>query len=421
MARRAAALAIAFVAPAAKAQAPCDVAPAQPMSLAVAEARMLECNRDVRASRTAVDAAAADLRVAGQRPNPTMTLAASNVNPAVGVGSGPLRDKTFDSSLRMEQLVERGGKPALRQGQAQSLLDAARLDLAEQRRVQRLALRETYFDLAAAQEKLRLQREFLTLAEGSAAAAQRRLEAGEVSRAEAGRFRLDAVRAANDARQAAADAERGAFDLAKLVGAEAFAASIRVIVAWPERESAVGSQDDRPDVAAARKRLAAAEYGRDLARAIATRDVTLGVQADHWPASALNPQGTGISYGLSIEIPLHVRHANEGEAARAMADLEAARGTLERALAQANADRALASRQLAAAQERRRRLEAEALPAAREIAEGAEYAYSRGATSVFELLDARRSLKGVELDELQARADAAKAWARREAAMERAP
>jgi len=37
---------------------------------------------------------------------------------------------------------------------------------------------------------------------------------------------------------------------------------------------------------------------------------------------------------------------------------------------------------------------------------------------VLDLLDARRSLKAVELDEVQARAEAAKAWARREAARE---
>ena len=49
---------------------------------------------------------------------------------------------------------------------------------------------------------------------------------------------------------------------------------------------------------------------------------------------------------------------------------------------------------------------------------GAEFAYSRGASGVLDLLDARRSLKSVELDEVQLRDDAAKAWARREAALE---
>ncbi|MGZ5067796.1 MAG: TolC family protein, partial [Usitatibacter sp.] len=62
--------------------------------------------------------------------------------------------------------------------------------------------------------------------------------------------------------------------------------------------------------------------------------------------------------------------------------------------------------------------ETEVRPIAREVADSAEYAYRRGASGVLDLLDARRSVKAVELDELQARAEAAKAWARREAALE---
>jgi outer membrane protein TolC len=37
---------------------------------------------------------------------------------------------------------------------------------------------------------------------------------------------------------------------------------------------------------------------------------------------------------------------------------------------------------------------------------------------VLDLIDARRSLKAIELDEVQARAEAAKAWARFEASRE---
>jgi hypothetical protein len=44
----------------------------------------------------------------------------------------------------------------------------------------------------------------------------------------------------------------------------------------------------------------------------------------------------------------------------------------------------------------------------------------RGATGMLDLLEAHRSLKTVEQDEVQARAEAAKAWARREAANETA-
>ena len=388
------------------------------MALSSAEERLFSCNRDVQAAALALDAAAADHRVALQRPNPTLTLGASNVNPHAGLGSGPLRDKTFDSSLRLEQLVERGGKADLRAAQAAALVDAARADVAEQVRLQRLAMRTAFFDLAAAQERARLQRDFQAIAGESSSASSRRFEAGEISRAESNRFRLDALRAANDLRQAEADRQRARFDLARLIGAEAFAATLEVAPAWTLAPRGARAPGDRPDVVAARHRVEAAEAGRDLARSIATRDVTLGAQVDRWPLSETNLQGTGVSYALTVSVPLHVRHANEGEAQRALADLDAARATLARLLAQSAADAMLAEDDWRAAAERRDRVEGEVRPAARDVAQSAEFAYQRGATGVLDLLDARRSLKAVELDEVQARADAAKAWARREATLE---
>lgn len=387
-----------------------------PLTLRAAQSRLEECNRDVQAARLAVLAAAADVRVARERPNPTLELGVSNVNPHAGIGSGSLRDKTVDGAARLEQLVERGGKPRLREAQAGALLAAVGADAADQLRQQRLAMRVAFFDLAAAQEKLSLQREFRALADASADASRKRLEAGEIAKVEADRFRLDAVRAANDERQSEIELARARSELAKLLAGESGAESLRVIPAWPEGDAPSASSGERPDVRAARRRVEAAERGLELARALATRDLTVGLQADHWPASQANLQGTGVSYSLSVTFPLEVSHAYEGEAARASADLESARAALEKARASAQSDARIADQEWRSARERLERAETEVAPAARDVARGAEFAYAHGATGVLDLLDARRSLKSVELDEVQLRSDAAKAWARMEAA-----
>jgi cobalt-zinc-cadmium efflux system outer membrane protein len=201
---------------------------------------------------------------------------------------------------------------------------------------------------------------------------------------------------------------------------EASASTLDVRVEWPDANDALNpARGERPDVAAARLRVDAALAGRDLARSIATRDLTLGLQADHWPTSETNMQGTGISYTFSLSFPLQVRHANEGEAARAAADFDTAAAALARARAAAEAEMKLAEVDWRAARERRERVEEEVRPLARDVASAAEFAYRKGATGVLDLLDARRSLKSVELDEVQASADAAKAWARRESSLER--
>ena len=101
-----------------------------------------------------------------------------------------------------------------------------------------------------------------------------------------------------------------------------------------------------------------------------------------------------------------------------MADFDSAQAVLARAEAQAEAEARLSEADWLAARERLARVETEVRPVARDVGAAAEFAYAHGATGVLDLLDARRSLKSVELDEVQARADAAKAWARRAAAME---
>jgi cobalt-zinc-cadmium efflux system outer membrane protein len=403
----------------AQAQAPaCEALPQGPLTLAVAEARLERCNRDILNARAAIEAATADRVVAGQRPNPTLTLGASNVNPSVGIGAGSLREKTFDSALRLEQLIERGGKGELREKQAEALLAASRADVSDVVRQQRLALRTSFADLATAQTRARVVREYEALAEESAKAATRRLEAGDVSRAEANRFLLDAVRAANDRRQAEIDLERAKLDFARLVAAEAYVQRLVVVELQLPQATLRAAGGARPDIVAARNRVAAAEAARELARALSTRDITVGVQGDHWPTSATNMQGTGNSFGATISIPLQVRHANEGELMRAMADVDTARLALARLEAQQESDRLLAEADYESAHERARRIEADLLPLAREVAKSAEFAYARGATSLLDLLDARRALRTVELDAAQSRADAAKAWARQAAARE---
>ena len=398
----------------------CDApAPTAPIDLATAQARFLACNRDLRAAERAVDATRADRIVAGQRPNPTLTLGASNINPQAGVGSGPLRGKTLDSSARIEQLVERGNKGGLRERQGDLLIAASRADYQEATRQGRAQFRQAFFELALQQERSRLLGEFAGLSADSARASQRRFEAGDISAAESNRIRLDAVRAVNDLRVAEIDRAKARNDLARLLAFEASAATLSVREEFDAiAESQPVAGDLRPDVIAARRRMDAAEAARDLAASIAVRDVTVGAQVDHWPASPFNPQGTGISYGITVSVPLHVRHANEGELKRASVDFQAARETWARVQAVASSEATLAQMDWEAARERRVRVEADVLPVAREVARGAEFAYARGATSVLDLLDARRSLKQAELEAIAARSEAAKAWARREAALE---
>lgn len=396
--------------------------------LGLAEARLDACNRDVIAAQRAAEAAGADRIIAGQRPNPTLTLGTNNFNPKAGIGSGSLRDKAVDSSVRLDQLIERGNKGGLREQQADANIRAAGADYLDVLRLQRAALRTLYFDLAFQQVRRRLMREFADLSGESLRAAEKRFSAGDIAEIDLSRFRLDAAKAENDVRSADADLARVRADFVRSIAAEGAAARAGVQAALPDAATSAGELsvaaariDTRPDLIAARQRVNAAEAASALARAIATRDVTLGAQFDRWPVTGSNTQGTGNSFGFTLSIPLFVRHANKGEATRASVDLQTARELANRIEVQAKSDVRITHDAWIAAIERLKRTERDVQPLAKKVADAAEFAYRKGAISVLELLDARRNFKLVALDAAQARADAGKAWAAFAAAINATP
>ncbi len=381
----------------------------QRLTLAEAEALWQDHNRELQLARTAVSGAEADVLTAGQLPNPQLSLNITQISPWSGYGAGPWKDKKMDNVLRLDQLVERGGKRDLRIKGADARLDASRSDLDDTGRQQLLALQQTYFDLHLAQEKRRLAGELAANYDKSLDTGRIRLKAGDISQVELARLQIDKSRADNDARQAQADLEQAQVALAYLLGREREAAQLVAADNWPPLGDAPvkrGDLEQRPDVAAARLRVAAAEAARDLAKAQKTRDVTLGVQYEH----NMQSEPTN-SYGFGVSVPLFIFHEYEGDIARAEADLAAARLLYERTLAQAvgSADQAVSA--LRSAEERLRRLEAGLLADAERVAKAAELAYSRGAMNLMDLLDARRTLRQIQIETATARADYAKALA----------
>ncbi len=370
-------------------------------------------NRDVQIARRALDASRADRISAGAAPNPSVTLGAGVVNPQSG-----LLKAASPKSARLEQLIERGNKRELRIAQADRLESAAGADLDDTLRQQWLAVSSAYFDLLLAQERLALASETAELFGRSVEANELRLRAGDVAAADVSRLRVDALRAQNEVRAAEADLVRARLSVAYLLGVEREAATLRAADRWPVVEDLrLAESDDslverRPDVRAARQRVEAAARARDLARALATRDVTVGAGIDHYPNSETNTLGAGTSVGVSVTFPLFVRYAYEGEIARAESDLLTAQDLAERIGAQARAELAAARSDLDAAAARLRRFEQSLLSEARRSVDYAEFAYRNGALGVIDLLDARRTFRAVSLDAAAARADYAKAWSR---------
>ena len=382
------------------------------LTLRQAEIFFVERNRELQAGQRLVEGAEADRIAAAQRPNPNLSFNASPVNPHSGIGSGDVRDKQIGSILSVQQLFERGNKRELRMDAADQNIRASRGEYADIQRQQKVALYSAYYDLVAAQEKQRISTETAGLFQKTIDAVERRLQAGDIARSEVARIRVDALRAQNDARIAQAERQKAQTALAYMMGVERDAARITATDGWPE----IGGVPDalefdqaiagRADVQAAQARVAAADKNRELARASRTRDITGSAQFNHYPGDFSNN-----TFGVGVSIPLFTNYYFEGEIRRAEVELQSARDNLERVRALAMGEIAKSRADLDAATERVQRFRETLTQEAQRAAEGAEFAYSKGAIGVLDLLDARRQLYATRLEASNTLADYAKSLA----------
>lgn len=383
------------------------------LSLQDAEQLFRNNNRELLSAKREVEGSQADTLSAAARPNPNLSFNSTNFRLNQSNGGGGLDNKTLDSILRVDQLIERGNKRELRMAAAQDVLQASQFDLRDTMRQQRLGLRSAYYDLLLTQQKEEVLQNTQELYQNTLQAVELRFKAGDVPATDVSRIRVDALRAQNDLRQAQADRAKAQATLAYIIGRENDAAALHASDGWPEVvdvDNATSTLDQRPDVLAAEARKKAAEESRRLAEALKTRDIVVGVQYEHYPNDSRNTVGAGVS------IPLFTNYQYQGEIARAQVNFDAATEAQDQTRAQAQGEITRARADLDAAIEKLQRFDQQMLSEARKAAAAAEFAYQHGAMGVTDLLDSRRVLRALELEAATVRADYAKSLAAWQAA-----
>lgn len=384
---------------------------ARDLTLAETERLLATNNRELLSARRAVESAEAQRSIAGARPNATLSLNSSSINTNPGIGAGPLYNKQIDTVIRIDQPFERGNKRELRLDAAAGLERAAQNDSLDALRQQLAAARGAYYDLKQAQEKLGVLGENAQLFASTFSAAKARLKAGDLAPADVAKVQVDFERAQNDARAARSELLRAQTALAYMLGLEREAQELRAADGWPAVQRAdpvalEGAIEGRPDILAAKARVDAAEKMLELAKAQRTRDITVGAQFERFPGNLpVNSVGFGIS------VPIFNGNDFSGDISKAEVDRYSAVDGLGKARAIASGELLRAAGELDGAAERVERFDSSLLAAAGRSAQAAEFAFERGAISVLEVLDARRTLRAVQLEALAARTDFAKALA----------
>lgn len=387
--------------------------PPPPLTITLQQAlQAAQENLDVAMARRAFAGAQADVASADRAPLPVLSTSVSQIDLKNGNGNGRvLQDRTYDKSVGLDWTWERGNKRELRTQSAQRAADAARADLDETGLQQRLAALAAFYELLAAQERVSEVTQIDSNATELAGIAARRLRAGDLSAQDTARTEIEAQRTRAELRQAELDRQRAALELWQLTALSPTPRQLQARADWPGQPPAsLGNDsaldalvDDRADVRAARARVDAAQAALDGSNALKKADITWGVAYNHYPGTS------PALMELRMSMPLQWGYSYQGEIGRASAQLGQAQDLLEKTRRQARQEFERLQHEVRSSAERVAAFDTEILPRARRVAEGAELAYRRGALSLTDLLDARRTLRVTALDAVAARNDYAQA------------
>jgi len=358
-------------------------------------------------ARAAEEAARADVSQAKLRPNPTLSLGASNVpletNPPP-IGNGPGLGNNLVTSIGIEQPIELGGKRSHRVAVAKGALTGAGLSRADAVRKAKAELKLAFWGAVRARERRALAEQVRARSAETLRIMRARYANQDISALDLDKIELETAQQENEVADAVANERAAVADLLRLVGPGA-PAQVEVSGELASRAPpldvdrlAERARAHRPDLAAARRAVETARSSLSLAQSEAVPDVTVGLGYTRSRAvqSGDNPQTLGVT--LSVPIPLFSR--NQGEIQKARVEIsrtdDAARA-LEAGVAR-EVDAAHA--RYAAAAEKVARYDGGALARAERSLAVAEKTYRSGDRSLLEFLEAERTFIAVRADYL---------------------
>lgn len=335
------------------------------------------------AAAAGIKVAAAQLRVANLRPNPSVVAETENVG-----GTGIYRGvRASETTVGLALPIELGGKRWARVALADAQAGRALLAAAIAQADLRLSVVQAYNGAAAAQRRATVAREQVAVTGEALRAAQVRVKAGRASPFEAQRADIARLAAEGAAERADRSAGVATANLERLIGGVAGPLDS----AWFERVAGYGppaplEPEGSLAAAAARSDFAAATAQVRLARSQSVPDITLSASARRLEET----NDTAAVFGLAIPLPLF----NSGRAGVDVAVAQREQADALRRLALLDAAKAIADAQVEAANAATtaRNATGPALAGAREAARIARIGYREGKFGQLDLIDAERTL-----------------------------
>jgi cobalt-zinc-cadmium efflux system outer membrane protein len=344
-------------------------------------------NIDVRAAQTAIDSARAERRIAGAFPNPV----------AAGTPNTPYQ---YSLSLPLDVTPQR----AFRERVASLGASATEYDRTDAERQTTLAVSRAFFDALLADERQHVAVQRRDALAQLLRADSSRFRAGDLAERNLTRGEIELARADGDVARARADVQASRTVLQGVMGLTPSDSELTPMgsldyrrLEIPPDSLIVVARARRPDLRAATTRVDESDAARRMAASLLIPTPTLAVARQF---SAPFGNGSYYSLGLALEVPSLNLYGGQRE--RAAAGAASARLAEQRTRTQIEREVTLAIAEFRVQRALVERYQAGLLTKVADGVAAASYAYSRGAASQLEVLDAVQTERDVRTEYMTA-------------------
>lgn len=362
----------------------------------------IQHNHNLRAARSVIQQDKAEETTANLRPNPVLLSDAiflpifqpSNLTP-------DYLDNIAQWDLGVSYLFERGKKRQHRLRAAQDQTAVAQSQVADNERTLTYSVASQFISVELAESTLQLATQDLKSFQNSVNIAEERYKAGDIGEDDYLKIKLQLLQFQTDVSAAELARAQGLSDLRQLLGYESVGPNYDVAGSFKYEPVNGALEDfqakalkDRPDLQEAQLGVTAAKSQFALQKANGKRDVTGEINYTH--LAYLND----ISLFGQMQLPIFDR--NQGEIARAGFAISQAQEQEMFASGQVLTDVRDAYENLHANDKIVNLYRSGYLDEAQQSLQISQYAYTRGAASLLDFLDAERSYRAAQLGYRQA-------------------
>jgi cobalt-zinc-cadmium efflux system outer membrane protein len=368
---------------------------------------------DLLVAEAAVRSAQGDARIAGGISNPELSIGVGRALTNCAGCSAPALNATLSDSGAITDALF--GKHSLRVDVADAALQAAKLDKRDAQRILESSLKQQFLAVVVAKANLELGQQAHQMAEQAVSLVQHRVSAGAAADSDLLKVETDSLLLEDQTDANELVMKTAKVNLAFLLGVRGAAPNFDIDgallqLAQHARLDDLDHQTILNEALRKRSDVLSAEYGERQARAAeALARRTRIPQISLWANYAMQGSGpnapTPPTLTVGIDTPLPIFYQNQGEIAKAEADVFARRVRRAKVSSQVVSDVTTALAGFDVSRRRLERMGTSLLERARRSRDLTALQYERGAASLLELLDSERTFLSVNASYLQSVSD----------------